>query len=68
MQYVVAGLIILVLFLCLYILKLKGYRITRIKRDEMPDHEKEKARKRAEEFEKVMNYNLEKALERKRVS
>lgn len=65
---IIAGLIILVLYLCLYILKLKGYRITRIKPEQLPEDEKEKVRKRAEEFEKVMNYNLEKALERKRVS
>jgi Na+-transporting methylmalonyl-CoA/oxaloacetate decarboxylase gamma subunit len=68
MQYVVAGLIILVLFLCLYILKLKGYRITRVKPDEVPEKDKLEAQKKIEAFDKIMNYNLDLALKREQVS
>jgi Na+-transporting methylmalonyl-CoA/oxaloacetate decarboxylase gamma subunit len=68
MQYVVAGLIILVLFLCLYILKLKGYRITRVKPDEVPEKEKLEAQRKIEAFDKIMNYNLDLALKREQVS
>lgn len=66
MVYIIAGLTILVLFLCGYILKLKGYRITRIKPEEIPEDKKREAERRLKEFEEVMNYNLAKALERKR--
>ena len=67
MQYIITGLIIIVLFLCLYILKLSGYRVTRVKPEEIPDQEKEAAQRKIEAFETVMNYNLDTALERKQV-
>lgn len=66
MIYIIAGLIIIVLFLCAYILKLQGYRITKAKPEEVPREQREAAEKRAQEFEKVLNYNLETALKRER--
>jgi len=65
MTYVIAGLILTVLFLCGYILKLKGYRITRVKPDEVPKKEKLEAQRKIEAFDKLMSYNLDLALKRK---
>jgi len=65
MTYVIAGLILIVLFLCGYILKLKGYRITRVKPDEVPKKEKLEAQRKIEAFDKLMSYNLDLALKRK---
>jgi len=65
MIYVIAGLILIVLFLCGYILKLKGYRITRVKPDEVPKKEKLEAQRKIEAFDKLMSYNLDLALKRK---
>lgn len=64
MQYIVTGLIIIVLFLCLYILKLSGYRITKAKPEEASETDKEKAQRKVEAFDKLMNYNLDQALDR----
>lgn len=66
MEYIIVGLTVLVLFLCGYILKLKGYRITRIKPEIISEEKKREAERRMKEFEEVMSYNLAKALERKR--
>lgn len=65
MIYVITGLILTVLFLCGYILKLKGYRITRVKPDEVPKKEKLEAQRKIEAFDKLMSYNLDLALKRK---
>lgn len=68
MIYIIAGLIIVVLFLFAYILKLKGYRITRVTQHEVPEKEKIEAQKKIEAFDKIMNYNLDLALKRRQVS
>ncbi len=68
MIYVITGLILIVLFLCGYILKLKGYRITRVKPDKVPEKDKLEAQRKIEAFDKIMNYNLDLALQRERVS
>ena len=68
MIYVITGLILTVLFLCGYILKLKGYRITRVKPDEVPKKEKLEAQRKIEAFDKIMNYNLDLALKREQVT
>ena len=68
MPYVIAGLMLTVLFLCGYILKLKGYRITRAKPDEVPEKEKIEAQQKIEAFDEMMNYNLDLALKRRQVS
>ncbi len=68
MTYVITGLTLTVLFLCLYILKLKGYRITRVKPGEVPEKEKLEAQRKIEAFDKVMNYNLDLALKREQVT
>ena len=68
MIYVIAGLILIVLFLCLYILKLQGYRVTRVKPEEIPKDQKEAAERKIDEFDKVMNYSLDQALQRKQVT
>jgi len=65
MTYAIVGLSIVVLFLCGYILKLKGYRITRVKPDEVPKKEKLEAQRKIEAFDKLMSYNLDLALKRK---
>lgn len=65
MIYIITGLILTVLFLCGYILKLKGYRITRVKPDEVPKKEKLEAQRKIEAFDKLMSYNLDLALKRK---
>lgn len=65
MIYAIIGLLATVLFLCLYILKLKGYRVTRVKPDEVPKKEKLEAQRKIEAFDKLMSYNLDLALKRK---
>jgi len=65
MTYVITGLILIVLFLCGYILKLKGYRVTRVKPDEVPKKEKLEAQRKIEAFDELMSYNLDLALKRK---
>lgn len=68
MIYAIIGLLATVLFLCGYILKLKGYRITRVKPDNMPEKDKLEAQRKIEAFDKIMNYNLDLALKRERVT
>jgi hypothetical protein len=68
MTYAIVGLSIAVLFLCGYILKLKGYRITRVKPDKVPEKDKLEAQRKIEAFDKIMNYNLDLALKREQVS
>ena len=68
MIYVITGLILTVLFLCGYILKLKGYRIIRVTPDKVPEKDKLEAQRKIEAFDKIMNYNLDLALQRERVS
>jgi hypothetical protein len=68
MTYAIVGLSIVVLFLCGYILKLKGYRITRVKPDKVPEKEKLEAQRKIEAFDKIMNYNLDLALKREQVT
>lgn len=68
MPYISTGLILIILFLCGYILKLKGYRITKVKPEDIPEKEKIEAQKKIEAFDKIMNYNLDLALKRERVS
>jgi hypothetical protein len=68
MIYVIAGLILIVLFLCGYILKLQGYRIIKVTPGEVPEKDKLEAQKKIEAFDKIMNYNLDLALKRERVS
>ena len=68
MIYVITGLILTVLFLCGYILKLKGYRITKATPNEVPEKDKLEAQRKIEAFDKIMNYNLDLALKRERVS
>lgn len=68
MIYVIAGLILIVLFLCGYILKLQGYRIIKVTPDKVPEKDKLEAQRKIEAFDKIMNYNLDLALKRERVS
>ena len=68
MIYVITGLILIVLFLCGYILKLQGYRIIRVTPDKVPEKDKLEAQRKIEAFDKIMNYNLDLALKRERVS
>ena len=68
MTYAIVGLSIVVLFLCGYILKLKGYRITRAKPDKVPEKDKLEAQRKIEAFDKIMNYNLDLALKREQVT
>ena len=68
MPYIIAGLILIVLFLCLYILKLQGYRVTRMKPEDIPEKDKLEAQRKIEAFDKIMNYNLDLALKREQVS
>jgi hypothetical protein len=68
MIYAIIGLLATVLFLCGYILKLKGYRIIRVTPDKVPEKDKLEAQKKIEAFDKIMNYNLDLALKRERVS
>lgn len=65
MEFVVAGLTCLALFLCAYILKLKGYRIVRVTQEEVSEKDKEEAKRRIEAFDKLMNYTLDQALQRR---
>ena len=67
MIYAIIGLLATVLFLCLYILKLQGYRITRVKPDKVPEKDKLEAQRKIEAFDKIMNYNLDLALQREQV-
>lgn len=67
MIYAVIGLSLIALFLCLYIAKLQGYRITRVRPDTLSEMEKQEQERRAREFDEVMNYSLAQALSRKRV-
>lgn len=67
MIYATIGLSLIVLFLCLYIAKLQGYRITRIQPDTMSELEKQEQERKLREFDEVMNYSLAQALGRKRV-
>ena len=67
MQYIIAGLIAIVLFLCLYILKLSGYRVTRVKPEQIPEQEKQAIQRKVEAFDELMGYNLDQALKRKQV-
>ena len=68
MPYVIAGLMLTVLFLCGYILKLQGYQITKVKPEDIPEKEKIEAQRKIEAFDKIMNYNLDLALKREQVS
>ena len=68
MIYVITGLILTVLFLCGYILKLKGYRIIRVTPDKVPEKDKLEAQRKIEAFDKIMSYNLDLALKRERVT
>ena len=68
MIYAIIGLLATVLFLCGYILKLKGYRITKATPNEVPEKDKLEAQRKIEAFDKIMNYNLDLALKRERVS
>ena len=67
MPYVIAGLMLTVLFLCGYILKLKGYRITKVTPNKVPEKDKLEAQRKIEAFDKIMNYNLDLALKREQV-
>jgi hypothetical protein len=67
MIYAVTGLSLIVLFLCLYIAKLQGYRITRVRPDTLSELEKMEQERKIREFDEVMNYSLAQALSRKRV-
>jgi Na+-transporting methylmalonyl-CoA/oxaloacetate decarboxylase gamma subunit len=67
MTYIITGLILIVLFLCLYILKLQGYRVTRMKPEDIPEKDKLEAQRKIEAFDKIMNYNLDLALKREQV-
>ena len=68
MIYVITGLILIVLFLCGYILKLKGYRIIRVTPDKVPEKDKLEAQRKIEAFDKIMSYNLDLALKREQVT
>ena len=68
MIYAIIGLLATVLFLCLYILKLQGYRIIKVTPGEVPEKDKLEAQKKIEAFDKIMNYNLDLALKREQVS
>ena len=68
MIYAIIGLLATVLFLCLYILKLQGYRIIKVTPGEVPEKDKLEAQRKIEAFDKIMSYNLDLALKRERVS
>jgi hypothetical protein len=68
MPYIITGLILTVLFLCGYILKLKGYRITKVTPNEVSEKDKLEAQRKIEAFDEMMNYNLDLALKRRQVS
>ncbi|HHW90898.1 MAG TPA: hypothetical protein GX745_08370 [Clostridiales bacterium] len=68
MTYIITGLIAIVLFLCLYILKLQGYRIIKVTPGEVSEKDKLEAQRKIEAFDKIMNYNLDLALQREQVS
>lgn len=67
MLYAIIGLSTIVLFLCAYILKLSGYRVTRVKPEQIPEQEKQAAQRKVEAFDELMGYNLDQALKRKQV-
>lgn len=67
MIYAVTGLSLIVLFLCLYIVKLQGYRITRVRPEPISEQERLEQERKIKEFDEVMNYSLTQALGRKRV-
>jgi hypothetical protein len=67
MPYISTGLILTVLFLCGYILKLKGYRITKVTPNEVSEKDKLEAQRKIEAFDEMMNYNLDLALKRRQV-
>ena len=67
MVYAIIGLIAIVLFLCLLVLHQAGFRITR--KHKVPpvnEEDKRKAEQLQKEFGMMMDYNLAKALDRKR--
>lgn len=66
MIYIIIGLVILVLFLCLHILRLQGYRITKDHHTDIPKDQREEAQRKIDDFDKIMNYSLDQALQRKR--
>ena len=67
MIYAVIGLIVIVLFLCGLVLYQAGFRIIRNqKQPEISEDERRKAELIQKEFGMMMDYNLTKALERKR--
>jgi hypothetical protein len=68
MIYAIIGLLATVLFLCLYILKLQGYRIIKVTPDKVPEKDKLEAQRKIEAFDKIMSYNLDLALKREQVS
>jgi len=68
MPYISIGFILIIIFLCGYILKLKGYRIIRVTPDKVPEKDKLEAQKKIEAFDKLMSYNLDLALKREQVS
>jgi hypothetical protein len=63
---IIIALLTAVLFLCLYIAYLKGYRLTKLTPSQISEEEKSKAEKLAKEFDMMMGYNLSKALERRK--
>jgi hypothetical protein len=67
MIYATIGLSLIVLFLCLYIAKLQGYRISRVAPQTLSEREKQEQERKIREFDEVMNYSLAQALGRKRV-
>lgn len=67
MTYATIGLSLIVLFLCLYIAKLQGYRITRVRPEPISEQERLEQERKIREFDEVMNYSLTQALGRKRV-
>lgn len=67
MIYATIGLSLIVLFLCLYIAKLQGYRISRVTPQTLTEREKQEQERKIKEFDEVMNYSLTQALGRKRV-
>ncbi len=64
MLIIILGLAI-VFFLCLYIAYLKGYRLT--KPTKPISTEQQKQQQMAKEFDMMMDYNVNKALERRTV-
>jgi hypothetical protein len=63
---IIIALLTAVLFLCLYIAYLKGYRLTKLTPTQISQDEKQKTERLQKEFDMMMNYNLSQALERRR--